>query len=994
MASHASSKTATKRAVRAASIAIALSIGLPVVHITESNQNSWSLPSAMAEDAGVVTASTAIPKDPSVAFHEDFESKRGLTPADLTQSNPVLSLKLNAYNYPQYSSEIKSATGSQVTYSGDAYWLNHNQCNGVILNFFTTDAEIYRPKNQAPASGWDEACNGGLSKNLPQTDPGSSTGERIFARNNVRRLAYVLGLVEQGVNKSNGVLAPAATGQNPDTVLYPNGYNNPGSEGEAKYTAARKNDAVTAYSMAQYPNPAQHLVFENSAAFNLTQMNTGQTGARFYTTSVDVAELSCGAANSSLEFKLFTGVGGSDPKTYPLVGASGERIVACTDARLGYFTAPTNAASGHDFQLFSSDYTYWGPWAGASVRGGRFYSADAKLLSATEASSVKVQLLNSTAAHDGNDFAFDNIRIVDATPTLYKEFLATDGMVEAGKAVTLMFNVVNTTDLAQKSGWSFTDQLPQGLKVASTPNGRVEGNCTATFAPTAGHTSITVSNGVLNQGAENCKLYVDVVVDSSAAPTEPGDEATFTNCPATEQPADPEDGYLTASTGVNSSECADVTFYVDPEIEVEKAASPSSADLGPNGGLQQGDDVTYTVSFRNSGRNPQAIAYRDDMSGVLDDATFSGNVTVVTRSLEANGDPGAVVANTVTAVWDNTNKRIDFGGTLAAGTVATATYTVVVKDLQRPDSQTWGDLSLDNCVRPTGQTTGGECTETPVIPPSFVSVTKQILNADSTTTPGQGWLVTIASDHELSGNLAPQSTTATTPASGKVQWELTHDSADTVHELTLSEDPESKPGYVVDSFTCTATPSSGTPVEFEASAAELAVADVAPGTTVDCVVTNKPALGQVNWSKSDQEGVLLEGSQWQLVHVESSDDPHLIDDCVADSEAGCADQKDTDPAAGQFSVIGLVWGTYVLTETKAPAGFERSSQEHNFEISADELTYSFTQPFVNRPREALVIPLTGGTGTHIFTLTSVAVLATAGLFLWRRNTSRLSRIRR
>lgn len=1004
LANPASSKYAPKRALRVASIALTLSVGLPLIQVADPSPEPAGLPVASADatvttgTSGLVTASSATPNEPHVIFNEDFESKTGLTSADLAQVNPVLTLSNSAYSYPQYKSKYNNTSGAAMTYTGDAYWMNHNQCNGVVLNYLTTDAGIYKPQNVQPGLAKDESCNGGWDKSVVDSDPGSARGERIFARNNNRRLAYVLGLVDQGVNKTNGVLDPTIVAPNQPTVLYPQGYNVAGSEGKTKYEAALNNDAVTAYSMAKYPSPAQTLVFKNATPVDLSGMNTGKVGSRFYTTSVDVAELSCGsAANSSLLFTLYTNADRANQTPYPMTGSTNERIVACTDSRLGYYTAPTDAAAGHDFLLFSSAYTYWGPWAGVNARGGRFYSPQAKLLTATEASSVRVELGNSTQGHTGNDFAFDNIRIVDATPTLYKEFVpkdgSTDGMVAAGNAVTLKFRVVNTSDLSGKSGWSFTDKLPTGMKVATTPNAKVVGNCTATFAPAAGQTHIAVTNGVLNQGAEDCTLSVDVVPDASANPTQPGEQVTFTNCPTTNIPTDAADGYLTLSTGVDFSDCADITYYVDPLLDVEKSASPDSTDLGANGGVQQGDEVSYSISFKNTGRDPKTIAYRDDLTGVLDDADFTGTVTLVTKALDSNGQPGATVANTVTATWNAANKRIDFGGSIAAKTVVTATYKVTVKNLERPGAQTWGDLTLKNCVRPTGETTGGECTETPVVPPTFVSVTKNVLDFAGQSTPGEGWKISIASNVEFDGMLTPQSTTQTTPASGKVQWELEHADLTAKQNLTVSEDPASKPGYTVDSFTCTVTPLGGTATKIDGVDPQLGVPNVAPGSTVDCVVTNKPVTGQVQWSKTDPEGVLLEGSTWEITRVGGSSNPRTIEDCVAQNGSDCSAQQDKNPAAGEFTVTGLEWGEYKLVETKAPAGYERSSEEHTFTIKADALTHTFADSFVNRLREALVIPLTGGTGTHIFTLTGVAGLATAALFLWRRNTKRAGRAR-
>lgn len=982
----------------------------PTTDPTPETTPKTAAKSRAATTATVATASAAprVPHEPTVVFHEDFESKAALTPADLSQPNPVLTLSGSAHTYPQYRSQKLDVDGNPLTYTGDTYWMNHNQCNGVVINYLTTESEIWKPKNQSPNDGWKEACNGGLNKKEPASDPGSSTAERIFARNNVRRMAYVLGLVEQNITPQNGVSVPAAPGQQPQTIIYPQGYNQNGSTGHIAYNSARNNDAVTAYSMAEYNTALQAKVFASSKPVDVSGTGNAVARQRFYSMSIDVAELSCTQNVSSLQFILHTGVGTGSLQSTPLVGNAGETIRACTDSRLRHYTAPTDAAAGHNLQEFSNAvHNIWGPWAGNSVWAGRFYSSGSKLISTTQMSRVGFEVRNNTRAHDGNDFAFDNIRILDATPTLYKAFLAQDNLVASPGPVTLAFEVVNSSDLAKKEGWSFTDELPEDLRVAAVPNARVQGQCTATVTAPAGAGSISLTNGVLDTDAERCTVLVDVELKPSAHLTQPGTSKTYTNCPSLAAPASSEDGYLSHINGLNESECASITFYADPELDYSKTARVEGADTDNGDTDSESDDsspaevqpegnVTYTVSFTNTGRDPRSIAHTDDLAGVLDDASFDGQLTVETRKLDQAGEPAEQVPNTVTATWNATTKKVTFAGTLAAQTVAKISYTVRANKLTHSTIEDWGNSSLDNCVRPSDTTEGGKCTKTLVVPPTIIKVTKHELNFDGTPTAADGWEINLTTpalgQSRISPNTAVQQTftNAATQLEGAVRWQLANSYVDSQETFTLAEKVDSKPGYAAQTFECRVTDLTGNSVTQQTEHHAIQVENVKAGSTVECVVTNAPQSGIVTWHKEDPQGNRLAGSVWAIATTDPNGPDTTqfqeVEDCVADSAQECSTAVDQNPQAGEFTITGLNWGQYILTEVKAPSGYERLESDTPFEISAQALTHDFTQAFVNVLKQPLAIPLTGGTGTAIFTaLGSAGTLSAALLLLRRRN---------
>lgn len=183
------------------------------------------------------------------------------------------------------------------------------------------------------------------------------------------------------------------------------------------------------------------------------------------------------------------------------------------------------------------------------------------------------------------------------------------------------------------------------------------------------------------------------------------------------------------------------------------------------------------------------------------------------------------------------------------------------------------------------------------------------------------------------------------------------------------------PTYVFDSLTC---------VGGDLDEDTMTVA-VDLGQLVTCTFTNKDAPGSVTWTKVDDSGVLLSGSEWKLESV--GGDVATIVDCVEES-AECTGY-DKDPAAGQFKIDGLAWGEYALIETKAPAGFVLNPDPHEFTISMTQGDYVFEDGIVNEQRDPLAIPMTGGLGAYQFWMTAglFGVLAAGGL-LWQRRSQR------
>lgn len=120
------------------------------------------------------------------------------------------------------------------------------------------------------------------------------------------------------------------------------------------------------------------------------------------------------------------------------------------------------------------------------------------------------------------------------------------------------------------------------------------------------------------------------------------------------------------------------------ELEDWKTVDPASGMT-----VQPGQEVTYTLHFRNTGQAPVGVDRVDDLSQVLDDADVTSEPAASDAALTAS----AVVEG-----------RFAITGTLAAGQEVTVTYSVTVK----PTGER-GDDRLGNYLLTPGEDTPEEC---------------------------------------------------------------------------------------------------------------------------------------------------------------------------------------------------------------------------------------------------------------------------------------------
>lgn len=191
------------------------------------------------------------------------------------------------------------------------------------------------------------------------------------------------------------------------------------------------------------------------------------------------------------------------------------------------------------------------------------------------------------------------------------------------------------------------------------------------------------------------------------------------------------------------------------------------------------------------------------------------------------------------------------------------------------------------------------------------------------------------------------------------------------------------PGYTHDGWACYRTPGSVLPPEtkFSSFLDQVDGRDRATLLGTDhmtCKITHRPVPGELTWTKVDSSDTPLKGSEWRLDGPEqiTGGTQITVKDCVS---APCSEQmRDTDPAPGKFRITGLKWGTYTLTETRAPAGYLLNTTPISGTTENGQI--GDLGKVRNDPIRTPAIPLTGGTASIFYVLAGggLTVVAIAG----------------
>ncbi|UUE25221.1 isopeptide-forming domain-containing fimbrial protein [Rhodococcus qingshengii] len=278
--------------------------------------------------------------------------------------------------------------------------------------------------------------------------------------------------------------------------------------------------------------------------------------------------------------------------------------------------------------------------------------------------------------------------------------------VAAGQTITYTVTGANTGNTTLDPV-VLTDDLSKVLDNATLVDGSLKATVDGVdgAAPTLSGTTLTWT-GALEAGKSVVLTYQVKINDGVAGGVLINNKVTGT--------AKPPTGPEITPPPVTTEHPVDGT----PAIEVLKSSVPSTTNR-----VVGGQEITYTLTFKNVGTADGEVSFYDDLTDVLDDA-------VMTK------DPATTSTLVVSGVVDNV---FTVTGKLAKGETATVTYTVKVN----PEIGTLSGPGFTPGVLNNYLVVGGEnppvdcvpgdalCTEHPIDPPE----TTTTVPPTTTTTP-------------------------------------------------------------------------------------------------------------------------------------------------------------------------------------------------------------------------------------------------------------------
>jgi uncharacterized repeat protein (TIGR01451 family) len=889
----------------------------------------------MSTQASAFPGSPGTTSAPVVTFLENFEN--GMT-------NTATGAK--SYTTTNGATQYVGAAGQ--TYTGSTDWINGNRCNGVILSF-----------NNSIGPAW---------ASTPLLTNKCSTVAGVQSYNGIRTLARAMGMA-------------TGSGDNEHIV--------------SGYTECQLDVLGNTSSCDIIGSGATNgVMFQTTSTLPVTS-------GHFYTFGVDTVYGNCASPAS-------TTTQASDPQyQFQLVDSTG---------------AATNIGSVLNGCRPSPTRQQWTVNRPIAIGAATTMTAFTSSLIANapfqyNSSTLGIKMYNASGVTNGNDGGFDNIKLLDVTPQLDKSFSPVT--ITQGGSTTLTYTVTNTNDLLAKNGWHFVDNLPTGLS-ASGPLG---GTCVRTASSvTAGTVDVT---GNLAAGSASCTITVTVTSNT------PGNYNN-SGCVANDGTAIPNcTNNFPTITGINPPGTAPLTVL--PVVDLSITKSANLAQYTP------GSPITYTVTAHNNGPSDAINAVlTDPLPASITGATWTCAVTALgTANLPpTTGTTKCGAASGTGNITDTV--RINTGGTL--------TYTIT----GTVAATTTGNLINKATIVPAATTTipnmpGGGPNP---VPGSATTVTT--VDTNCPPSPATGCSATVTTP-PMPGvwNVAKTATVnGTTPATNVVQGGdvITY----TVKATGVSG--LSSNAVLTDNLTNVlddATFVSGSATLTVGGAAPVAVPDpaapgnilttgkfnLAPGVlavlqyqvTVKAGVWNKQLINVVTGSgdtapttcavgvtpvaavcttthltpakvliaKIGESGkavwVPMDGSSWAVFNDNAGQE--------GTAYTGSGVTAVVPAATGQFQLQNIPVGTYWLTETAAPAGFNLLAEPVQFTIAANGavtigkgagggvVTSADTDgdgifTITVRDVPALKMPASGGTGTAPFMAGgSVLLLAAGALFV-------------
>ncbi|QQP96890.1 prealbumin-like fold domain-containing protein [Lysobacter enzymogenes] len=408
---------------------------------------------------------------------------------------------------------------------------------------------------------------------------------------------------------------------------------------------------LTAYTSTSTPGP-NTLILQNAVPIALPTANIPVGGSgRFVTFRFVAGATSCpGMPN---------GTGALSPVVQFLLNGSA--------LGAGNINICTGGVAARTYTSRPRENLTIGP---VQVRAATFYAPGADL----ETTNLTFRIVNQQGAGGGNDWSYDNLALLDVTPSITKA--ASTATLNVGATRRITFTITNTSgDNLRKQGWDFTDTLPGSVVIAATPN--VANACGGTVTAAAGSGTFTLTDGDLPAGtpggtATTCTVAVDVVSNRSGTFT--NDQASYTSSSGLNIPvqsvAMPWSGNTLTVVKVSSNGTASFSFTGNNGINNHNITTTASGVPGTAGATQilTGASTTSPTTVSESALSGWAVSGTPSCTGMP--AGVSSTYTAATRTITIGAMPlGAGTGSNVTCTFTNrpvatvTVTKISNGGT-------------------------------------------------------------------------------------------------------------------------------------------------------------------------------------------------------------------------------------------------------------------------------------------------------------------------------------------